>query len=132
MEKKLVPAPIDNKNLAEDAFEDDVFNDFYKAHDHRVGKVRHLIGHHSVDWAVVNGVISEEAIVDVRWNWGESYIRITVLAVPNVSDFEYVRNEILNDYRRIFKSWETETENLVVDFYQLVNTMNVIFNFQCE
>jgi len=45
MKQKLIYAPIDNKNLLEDAFEDDVFGGFYAAPDHRKHNIRHLVGH---------------------------------------------------------------------------------------
>ena len=130
MEK--IAAPIDNKNLMEDPFEDDVFGNFYPAYDHRVGKMRHLIGHKEVK----DEFNYEEGLVDVKWQWGDNCIRITLLAVPGVSDsydWEYARKVIFGDYRKLFKSWECEeNENLVVEFYELVNTLNVIFYFECE
>ena len=48
--KTLIPAPIDNKNLSEDSFEDEVFGDFYACKDHRDGsRSRHLFGTLNLD-----------------------------------------------------------------------------------
>ena len=132
MEK--IAAPIDNKNLMEDPFEDDVFVDFYSCYDHRVGKMRHLIGHKVVKDE--RGFDCEEGLVDVEWKWGDNCVRITLLAIPGVPDsydWEYTREAIFEEYRKTFKSWECEeNENLVVEFYELMNTLNVIFYFECE
>lgn len=131
---KLIPAPIDNKNLMEDSFEDEVFQDLFEAHDHRDGKgTRHLIGKKDV---FEDGFVNATGIVDVRWSFGDNGIRITLLAVSgcaNTDDWEYARKAIFNEYRKTFKSWECPSnEDLVVDFYELVNTLTVIFKFKCE
>ena len=46
MEKNLIPAPIDNKNLMEDPFEDseELFGNFFVGRDHRIGSKRHFVG----------------------------------------------------------------------------------------
>lgn len=130
MKKKFL-APIDNKNLMEDAFLDDVFADFCKAKDHLKNHNRHLIGNKTV--IDDNGIPCESGLVDVAWNFGENNIRITLLAVPYVEDWYSVREWIFEDYKKTFKSWECEDNpDLVVDFYQLYDTLNVIFYFEHE
>lgn len=129
MEK--IAAPIDNKNLMSDPFENDVFGDFYAAYDHRVGRSRHLIGHKTVKDE--NGIDCESGLVDVQWKWGDNCVRITLLAIPGTEDWDMTRKYIFNDYRDTFKSWECEENpDLKVEFYELKNTLTVIFYFECE
>ena len=75
-------------------------------------------------------------IVDVKWSYGDNCVTITILAIDGVAtsyDWEDYRRMIFDDYRREFKSWECEeNENLVVDFYELGNMLNVIFYWECE
>lgn len=133
MEK--IAAPIDNKNLMEDPFEDEVFCDgFMEAYDHRDGsRTRHLIGTKEV---IEDGFVEGSGIVDVSWKWGENCIHITLLAISgcaNTNDWEEFRKNIFDDYRRIFKEWECpENEGLRVEFYELGNNLNVIFYFEVE
>lgn len=131
MEK--IAAPIDNKNLCEDGFEDDVFRDFSFAPDHRNGKgVRHLIG--TVNLADYDKeLLGLEAIVDVKWNWGDSFITITLLAYNPTENLHEVRDELFKHYRQVFKAWECEDNpELVVEFYELGDKLNVIFYFESE
>ena len=128
MEK--IAAPIDNKNLMEDPFTDEVFGEFDAAHDHYSGGVRHLIGRKTV---IEDGVECENGLVDVRWKWGDSCVTITLLAVPKSEDWEYIRRCIFDAYRKEFKAWERpENEGLVVEFYELGDKLNVIFYFEVE
>ena len=133
MEK--IPAPIDNKNLCEDGLEDVVFRDgFMEAYDHRDGsRTRHLVGKKDV---IEDGIVVESGIVDVRWNWGDNCVHITLLAISgcaNTNDWEEYRKNIFDDYRRIFKEWEhPANEDLRVEFYELKNQLNVIFYFEVE
>ena len=128
MEK--IAAPIDDKNLLEDPFEDEVFGDFDAAHDHRVKGVRHLIGRKTV---IEDGVECESGLVDVRWKWGDNCVAITLLAVPRTEDWEETRRYIFDAYKREFKAWECEANpGLVVEFYELGDMLNVIFYFNCE
>ena len=128
MEK--IAAPIDNKNLMEDPFEDEVFGEFDVAHDHRVKGVRHLIGYKAVK---EDGIECESGLVDVRWKWGDNCVTITLLAVPRTEDWECIRRRIFDDYKREFKAWECEDNpGLVVEFYELQDKLNVIFYFECE
>lgn len=130
MKKKFL-APIDNKNLMEDAFLDDVFADFCMAKDHFKNHNRHLIGNKTV--FDENGIPCESGLVDVAWNFGENNIRITLLAVPYVEDWYSVREWIFEDYKKTFKSWECEDNpDLVVDFFQMHDTLSVIFYFEHE
>lgn len=122
---KKIYAPIDNKNLMEDPFEDDVFRDFYAAPDHRKNGKRHLVGSVKTE--------NYDAYVDVAWNYGDASITITLLAYNPFENLEDVRNEIFEHYKKEFKSWECEeNEGLVVEFYQLNDKLNVIFYFVCE
>ena len=126
-------APIDNKNLMEDGFEDDVFREFDFAPDHRNGKgVRHLVGRVCLgDYD--KELLGLDAIVDVKWNWGDSHITITLLAYNQTENLNEVRDEVFKHYRKVFKEWENESnEDLRVDFYQLGDKLNVIFYFEVE
>jgi len=128
MEK--VKAPIDNKNLMEDPFEDEVFGDFDAAHDHRKRGMRHLIGRKTV---IEDGVECESGLVDARWKWGDNCVTITLLAVPGTEDWEDTRRRIFDSYKQEFKAWECpDNERLVVEFYELQDKLNVIFYFECD
>ena len=128
-------APIDNKNLMEDPFEDEVFCDgFMQAYDHRDGsRTRHLIGTKAVK---EDGIVMESGIVDVRWKWGDNCVHITLLAVSgcaNTTDWEDTRRHIFDDYRNTFKAWECpDNPDLRVEFYELKNQLNVMFYFETE
>lgn len=126
MEK--IYAPIDNKNLMEDPFEDEVFRDFYAAWDHRNRNgVRHLFGHCEDDEQMY------DAIVEVKWHYGDAAITITVLAVPGTEDYDEVRDNIFAHYERVFKEWECpENENLHVGFKCFDNAMEVTFWWEVE
>ena len=127
---KKIAAPIDNKNLMEDPFEDGVFGDFDAARDHRVKSMRHLVGRKTV---VEDGVACESGLVDVRWKWGDNCVTITLLAVPKTEDWEETRRRIFDSYKQEFKAWECEDNpGLVVEFYELLDKLNVIFYFNCE
>ena len=128
-----IDAPIDNKNLMEDPFEDEVFGDFDYAPDHRNGKgTRHLVGR--VNLADYDKeLLGLEAVVDVKWHYGGSHITITLLAYNRTENLDEVRDEIFKHYRQVFKAWECEDNpDLKVEFYQLNNQRNVIFYFECE
>lgn len=123
--KELIPAPIDNKNLMEDAFEDDVFEDFYAAPDHRRDRNRHLVG------------TKGEAYVDVSWEYGSHAIQIKVIAVNPIEDFKETSKNVLDDYKKEFSSWQCEgNPGLVVKFneseYSSINCLVVEFFFQTE
>lgn len=121
MEK--IYAPIDNKNLMEDPFEDEVFRDFYAAPDHRTGsKRRHLIG--SVETE------NYDAIVDVKWFYGGHSIDIQVIAIQPTEDIEDVRREVFDHYEKIFKAWQCEdNEGLVVETKCVLGILTVSFYF---
>ena len=103
---KKIYAPIDNKNLMEDPFEDEVFRDFYAARYHRKNGQRHLIGMVSVPDE--RGVPCESAIVDAEWVFGAHQVSIKVLAVPGTEDFEDACNQVLDYYTTTFKAWECD------------------------
>lgn len=104
--RKLIPAPIDNKNLLEDPFEDEVFRDFYAACNHRKKNgLRHLIG------------MKDEAFVEVCWTYGTNQIEILVIAVNPCEDFEETSKEIYESYKNEFSAWQNENNpGLVVKF----------------
>ena len=123
MEK--IYAPIDNKNLMEDPFEDDVFRDFYAAPEHRKGKRRHLIGHVKTE--------NYDAFVDVKWNYGDASIDIQVIAIQSSEDYELVRDEVFDHYEKVFKEWECEeNENLRVGFNRVLGILNVSFWWEVD
>ena len=128
-----IDAPIDNKSLCEDAFEDDVFREFDAAPDHRNGKgVRHLVGTINL-YDYDKELIGLSGIVDVKWHWGDSHITITLLAYNRTENLYEVRDEIFKHYRQVFKAWECgENHDLKVEFYELNDKLNVIFYFECE
>ena len=122
-ELELIEAPIDNKNLMEDPFEDEIFADFYSAPDHGTNGHRHLIGYKK-EWS--------DCYLDVYWEYGWNTVRITVLAIPGHEDFEYVSNEVYDAVRKEFSSWEGDDSHIHVDFGLLGNTIYVHFFFDME
>lgn len=124
MEK--IYAPIDNKNLMEDPFEDEVFRDFYWAPDHRTGsKRRHLIGSVKTE--------NYDAMVDVKWHWGDHSIDIQVIAIQPTEDIDDVRREVFDHYEQTFKAWQCEdNEDLVVETKRVLGILTVSFYFECE
>lgn len=124
MEK--IYAPIDNKNLMEDPFEDEVFRDFYWAPDHRTGsKRRHLIGSVKTE--------NYDAMVDVRWCWGDHSIDIQVIAIQPTEDIDEVRREVFNYYEQLFRSWQCQdNESLVVETKSVLGILTVSFYFEVE
>lgn len=120
----LVEAPIDNKNLMEDSFEDDIFVDFYAAEDHRKNGNRHLIGYKK-EWS--------DCYLDVYWKYGWNFIQITVLAIPGTEDFDSVRNEVFEAVRKEFSAWECEDNpGLRVRLDVFKYTISVYFFFDTE
>lgn len=122
MEKKLIPAPIDNKNLLEDPFEDGVFRDFYACCNHRKKGLRHLLG------------IKGEAFVEVCWHFASNQIEILVVAVNPCEDFEETSKEIYEEYKKEFSSWQCEDNpGLVVKFSgEEMKRLFVSFYFEVE
>ena len=108
MEKNLMACPIDNKNLLEDPFEDEVFGDFLAARDHRESGVRHLIGKVDVYDEEFPKCVNYTGIVDVSWFYGGNTVTIKVLAVLGNQDFDESRDAIFEMYEKLFKSWECE------------------------
>lgn len=120
---ELVEAPIDNKNLMEDPFEDEIFGDFYAAPDHRKNGKRHLIGYKK-EWA--------DCYLDVYWEHGWNTVRITVLAIPGHEYFENVCDEVYNAVRKEFSEWEGDDSHIHVSFLLSGNTISVHFFFDME
>ena len=123
---KRIYAPIDNKNLMEDSFEDAVFSGFYWAPDHRTrSNRRHLIGSVKTE--------NYDAMVDVKWCWGDHSIEIRVIAIQPTEDADEVRREVFDHYEQLFKSWQCEdNENLVVDSYSILDILTVSFYYKDE
>ena len=94
-------APIDNKDLMEDGFEDDIFRDFYPAPDHRQkNNVRHLVGLLHLGYRC-------DAILDVHWHFGDAAITITMLAAnPFCDSHDEQMNEVLCHYEQVFREME--------------------------
>ena len=117
MEKNLMACPIDNKNLMEDPFEDEVFGDFLAARDHRENGVRHLIGLTEVHDEEFPKCVNYSAYTDASWFYGGNIVTIKVIAVEPTEDFDETRDGIFEYYKKLFKSWECEDNpNLVVGF----------------
>lgn len=118
MEKNLIPAPIDNKNLCEDPFEDDVFCDgFMAAKNHRKSGVRHLIGQCNVYDEEFPKCVNYWGFVDVSWIYGGHTVRIDLIAVSPQEDWDETRDAVFEHYKKIFSKWMNEdNENLVVRF----------------
>lgn len=129
--ERLIPAPIDNKNLCEDGFEDEVFRDFYQASDHRKGtNKRHLIGALHVDSYETNGLYID-GFVDVKWQWGDNTICIELIACPASEDFLSMREDFAKHYTNVFKGWENpDNPYLVVKTFQKENKLYVSFFFK--
>lgn len=122
MEK--IAAPIDNKNLLEDPFEDGVFGDFYAAPDHRKHNLRHLIG--SVETE------NYDAFVDVWWHYSNHMISIRLLGYQSQEDLDEVREEVMTHYERVFKEWQCDDNpGLIVETKRMPdpNVMTVSFYF---
>jgi len=116
-------APIDNKNIMEDAFEDDVFQGFYWASEHRASKRRHLIGNVQTE--------NYDAMVDVKWAWGEHSIDIQVLGTRPAEDIDEVRREVFELYEHTFKAWECEDNPaLIVETSQVLGILTIWFYFE--
>lgn len=118
MGKYLIEAPIDNKNLMEDAFEDEVFSDFIEARGHRKNGKRHLIGSVELKGKKSPLYTLAEGIVDVSWKYGGNTVTIKVIgASAFFMDFDESASLILSHYVKVFKSWECEDNpGLVVRF----------------
>lgn len=120
-----VLAPIDNKNLMEDAFEDEVFRDFYWAPDHGRKKHRRLIGSVKTE--------NYDAIVEAKWCFGDAAIEIMVVGLQPAEDYDSVRDEVFAHYEKIFKAWQCEdNEDLVVETKRMLGILSVSFYFECE
>ena len=128
--KTLIPAPIDNKNLMEDPFEDEVFGDFYAASDHRDGsRTRHLFGTLKLD----SDEYYVDGFVEAVWKYGEAWLRISLKAVPPTENFEEMRKDCYKYYTNLFKSWECEdNEGLFVKIHEMMGSLYIKFYFEVE
>ena len=128
--KTLIPAPIDNKNLMEDPFEDEVFGDFYAASDHRDGsRSRHLYGSLKLD----TDEYYVDGVVEAKWSFGGHEVIISLKAVPPTEDMEQMRDDCYKYYENLFKSWECEdNEGLVVKTSRMYDNLYVKFYFEVD
>lgn len=118
-------APIDNKNLMEDSFEDDVFRDFYWAPMHRTSTLRHLVGMVKTE--------NYDAMVDVKWSFGEHQIDIQVIGIQPSENIDEVRREVFDHYERTFKAWQCEDNpGLVVETHEVLSILTVSFYFEVD
>lgn len=136
MEKKnLIPAPIDNKNLMEDPFEDseELFGNFYVARDHRKGDIRHFVGTCDVNDEEFPKCVNSSGLVDASWSYGDNCVYIKLIAVSPCEDFETQRDEIFEHYKKVFKSWECEeNRGLVVETKRVIDTLYVSFFYDLD
>lgn len=127
-EIKKVPAPIDNKCILEDVFENNVFRDFYAAPNHR--EKNHTLR------SLVGSVKKEnyDAIVDVWWFFGENIISIRLLGYPPQEEVQDVREEVMAHYKRIFKGFQCkDNHGLVVETKRIdANILVVEFLFETD
>jgi len=130
MATKLIPAPIDNKNLLEDPFEDEVFMDFYATKYHRTTRRRrNLVG--TIRCKNDNSYI--DAIVAVEWLYGDSCINIQVVAVPPTENFNDMRKDVYAYYRKIFSEWmNPDNPGLRVEFNEQNEILQVSFYFEVD
>ena len=127
MKQKLIPAPIDNKNLMEDPLEDEIFADFLDARDHHVSDQRHKVG-------FIRIPDEAEAYVDVTWNYGSYRLYIRLLAAnPCMADFISTRDIIFKHYSDLFTSWQCDDNpGLVVNCATVASVLIVTFYFKDE
>ena len=131
--KKLIPAPIDDKNLMEDSFEDEVFADFHECADHHESGKRHLMGRLDVlEESNDNLEIYIDAYIDVAWQFGGNTVCITLLACPVSDCFDTMSEDLATYYTREFKKWECpDNEYLVVQTRHENNKVYISFFFEC-
>lgn len=137
MEKRnYIPAPIDNKNLVEDAFEDatEIFGDFYDGKDHHVNGQRHLVGLVQIYDEEFPKCVNAEGYVEVWWKYGGNAVTIKVLANnPCMEDYEETCKDIFDYYKKQFKSWECESNpGLVVEFEDSEDSLFVAFYWNLD
>lgn len=105
MAEKLIPAPLDDKNVCDDFLRDDTFADFYQAEDSRNGAT-HLIGTKSVD----TDEFYFDGIIDVKWYESRNVIEIELLACPCREDFPSMCEDFFRYYEKTFKEMEVQEE----------------------
>lgn len=135
--RNLMPCPIDNKNIMEDALEDssELFEGFMAAKDHRKNGDRHLVGCTEVYDEEFPNCVDYTAYTDVKWEYAGHMVTIKVLAISACEDFEEVRDEIFKHYKEIFSSWMNEDNgNLVVKFEEnkYLDTLYVSFFYDLD
>ena len=120
MEK--IPAPIDNKNIMEDAIDDEVFRGFYLGNEGGFRR-RHMIG--TVDTE------SYSAIVEAKWKFGENSIDIKLVGTKPGDEPDDVRREVFELYEHMFKAWQCEDNpSLIVETSQALGTLTIWFYFE--
>lgn len=137
MEKRnFIPAPIDNKNLVEDAFEDanEIFGNFYEGKGHREKGLRHLVGFVQVFDKEYPQCVNTEGYVRAKWSFGDNKVEIEILANnPSMEDYEDTKKDICDYYKKQFKSWENEQNvGLRVEFLDYESGMYVSFFYDMD
>lgn len=137
MEKRnYIPAPIDNKNLVEDAFEDatEIFGNFYEGRNHRENGKRHMVGFVKVYDEEFPKAINAECYVDATWVFGGNKVFIEVIGVnPCMDSFDEQRDLLFDYYEKQFKSWENEQNvGLRVEFKRNGDILEVRFYFDMD
>lgn len=126
--KHRCAAPIDNKNLLEDPFEDGVFRDLYAASDHRKRNMRHLIGFHR-EWGSEFG----GAVIEAKWHYGDNIVCINVLSASPQEDFDEVRKEVFAAAIKTFKAWQcADNPGLIVETEERDQSLIVSFYFETD
>lgn len=119
MEK--IPANIDNKNIMEDALDEEVFKGFYIGNEGGSCR-RHVIGNVDTE--------NYSAIVEAKWNFGENTIDIQLVGTKPGDEPDEVRREVFEHYERTFKAWECEDNPaLIVETSQVLGILTIWFYF---
>lgn len=122
--KKLIPAPIDNKNLLEDAFEDNEFQGFYVGNGNSQVR-RHLIGTVETE--------NYKAIVSASWRYGDFRIAIEMVGIQPSEEYDLVRDEVFDYYDKAFKTLQCDDNpDLVVKTDKKHDILTVSFYFEVD
>ena len=132
MEKILIDAPFDDKNLCDDWLRDDVFCDSFLAmsDNGKRGKT-HLIGKCEVYDEHFTKCINYWGYVEVTWWNTNNVIVIKLVGVDVGEDWEDTRNGIFEHYKKIFNKVadNEDNEDLVVRFGSENDELYVHFFF---
>lgn len=135
MEKNLVKAPLDEKNLSADWLRDDVFcNNFMTMRDHGERRSNHLVGKCEVYDEHNKKCIDYCGYVEVTWYNNDNFISIKVIGVDASEDWVTTRDAIFEHYKKIFKSLEDieSLNDIVVNFNTLEDELIVYFYWSAD